>query len=39
MQLHSGDQVEFVQISENQFELIAISHDIQPLKGIVKSKD
>ncbi|MFW5444057.1 MAG: AbrB/MazE/SpoVT family DNA-binding domain-containing protein [Methylococcaceae bacterium] len=38
MHVQTGDRIEFVQVSEDKYEIIATSQDVKKLKGIVKSK-
>ena len=33
--ISAGDQVEFVQISENRYEIVAATRDVTGLKGLV----
>ncbi len=38
MHIQTGDRIEFVQIGDDKYEIIATSKDVKNLKGIVKSK-
>ena len=39
MHVKMGDRIEFVQVSEDRYEIIAVTKDVEQLKGIVKSKN
>ena len=39
MHVETGDRIEFVQVSEDRYEIIAVTKDVEQLKGIVKSKN
>jgi len=39
MHVQTGDRLEFVPLSDDRYEIIAVTKDVQQLKGIVKSKD
>ena len=39
MHVKIGDRIEFVQVSENRYEIVAVTNDVEQLKGIVKSRN
>ena len=39
MHVKMGDRIEFVQVSENRYEIVAVTNDVEQLKGIVKSRN
>ena len=39
MHVQMGDRIEFVQVSENRYEIVAVTNDVEQLKGIVKSRN
>ena len=39
MHVKVGDRIEFIQVSEDRYEIIAVTKDVGQLKGIVKSKN
>ena len=39
MHVQMGDRIEFVQVSDDRYEIVAITKDVEQLKGIVKSKN
>ncbi len=38
MHINSGDRIEFIKINDDRYEIVAITKDIQQLKGMVKTK-
>jgi len=39
LHVQMGDRIEFIQISEERYEIIAVTKNVEQLKGIVKSKN
>jgi len=39
MHVQTGDRLEFVPLSDDRYEIIAVTKDVQQLKGIVKSNN
>jgi len=39
MHVKMGDRIEFIQVGEDRYEIIAATKDVEQLKGIVKSKN
>ena len=39
MHVKMGDRIEFIQVSEDRYEIIAVTKDVGQLKGIVKNKN
>ena len=39
MHVKVGDRIEFIQVSEDRYEIIAVTKDVGQLKGIVKNKN
>ena len=39
MHVQMGDRIEFIQVSEDRYEIVAVTKDVEQLKGIVKSKN
>jgi len=39
LHVQMGDRIEFIQINEERYEIIAVTKNVEQLKGIVKSKN
>jgi len=39
LHVQMGDRIEFIQISEERYEIIAVTKNVEQLKGIVKGKN
>lgn len=39
MHLNTGDRIEFIKLNHERYEIIAVTKNIQQLKGVVKSNN
>lgn len=38
LHIKTGDRIEFIQISDNKYEMMAICNEVKQLKGIINTK-